>query len=123
MTMFEMITEFHLVYGQAAPKAAGYLSPAVQRLRFDLIAEEFREYREAAEHGNFEAIAKEIADLVYVVIGTAVAHGFVRFDEIFAEVHRSNMSKLGRDGKPVLREDGKIMKGDDYQPPDIASLL
>jgi predicted HAD superfamily Cof-like phosphohydrolase len=123
MTPFEMITQFHRAYGQAAPDHAITLPPDVQELRYKLIDEEYREYEVAVNARDLVAIADALADLVYVVVGTAVAHGLTRFDEIFAEVHRSNMSKLGADGKPVIRADGKILKGPSYTPPNLGPLL
>lgn len=122
-TAVEKVTEFHLAYGQAAPDKAIPLPDDILMLRVRLIGEEFSEYREAAFRGDLVEIADALADLAYVVVGTAVAHGLVRFDEIFAEVHRSNMSKLGADGKPVLREDGKVLKGPGFSPPDLAPLI
>jgi len=123
MTQFEMITEFHRAYGQAAPAEPTLLPEGVQDLRYRLIYEELREYEEAVKAGDLVDIADALADLVYVVVGTAVAHGLTRFDEIFAEVHRSNMSKLGDDGKPIIRFDGKVLKGPKYTPPVLGPLL
>lgn len=123
MTMFDMVSEFHRTYGQEAPEKTRVLPANVLELRISLIMEELREYQAAAFDGDIDNIAKELADLVYVVIGTAVAHGIVRFDDVFAEVHRSNMSKLDDDGRPILREDGKVLKGPNYSPADIRSLL
>ena len=124
MTPFEMVREFHKAYGVDAPDAPTELAYKRQKLRFSLIEEEFREYREAVEQpDNMEHAAKELADLLYVVLGTAVEHGIHRFDEVFAEVHRSNMSKLGENGRPVYREDGKVLKGPNYRPADVATYL
>lgn len=120
MTPLEMVREFHQSYGVDAPLSPTHLLRKRQELRFALIDEEFREYREA---NSLENIAKELADLLYVVLGTAVEHGIVKFDEIFSEVHRSNMSKLGEDGKPIYREDGKVLKGPNYTPPDLSRFL
>lgn len=124
MTPFEMVREFHNAYGVDAPTAATELAYKRQKLRFSLIEEEFREYREAVDKpDNLEHAAKELADLLYVVLGTAVEHGFTRFDEVFAEVHRSNMSKLGEDGRPVYRDDGKVLKGPNYTPADLSPYI
>lgn len=124
MTPFEMVREFHEAYGVDAPVAPTELAYKRQMLRFSLIEEELREYREAVSvPDNLANVAKELADLLYVVLGTAVEHGMTRFDEVFAEVHRSNMSKLGLDGKPILREDGKVLKGPNYTLADIKHLL
>lgn len=124
MTPFEMVREFHAAYGVDAPDAPTELRYKRQMLRFALIEEELREYREAiGRPDNLEHAAKELADLLYVVLGTAVEHGLTRFDDIFDEVHRSNMSKLGGDGKPLYREDGKVLKGPNYRPADIGPYL
>lgn len=85
--------------------------------RLSLIDEEYGELVEALQWGDLRFIAKEAADLVYVVVGTCVAFG-IPFDEVFDAVHRSNMSKLDDDGKPYLREDGKVMKGPNYRAPE-----
>lgn len=123
MTAFEAVTEFHLAYGVAAPNRAIILPAEVQALRERLIREELDEYLDAVQRGDLIEIADALADLTYVVIGTAVAHGLTRFDDIFAEVHRSNMSKLGDDGKPIIRGDGKVLKGNAFTPPDLKPLV
>jgi len=71
---------------------------------------------------NVVNLAKELADLLYVVYGTAAAYG-IPIDDVYREVHRSNMSKLGPDGKPIYREDGKVLKGPNYTPADIQKVL
>jgi predicted HAD superfamily Cof-like phosphohydrolase len=116
---FKQVTEFRRAYGVAASVR---LPADVQALRNELIREEFAEYQRAAQNGDLVGIADALADLAYVVIGTAVAHGLTQFPEIF-EVHRSNMSQLGSDGRPIIREDGKVLKGDRYSPPDLAPLI
>ncbi len=120
---FDAVTEFHRAYGQEIPDAPRLLDPVTQDLRYALIKEEFDEYVAACEQGDMVGIADALADLAYVVLGAAVAHGIRRFPEIFAEIHRSNMSKLGPDGKPILRADGKVLKGPNYSPPQIATFL
>ena len=122
-TMFEMVNEFHHAYNVPAPKEATLGSREIQQLRYSLIREELEEYLAAVYSGDLIGIADALADLAYVVLGTAAAHGLVRFDEIFAEVHRSNMSKLGDDGKPILRDDGKVLKGPNFKLPALGSLV
>ena len=92
--------------------------------RISLIDEEYDELIQALQWGDPALIAKEIADVVYVVVGTAIALG-IPFDEVFAAVHESNMSKLDDQGQPYRREDGKILKGPNYIPPEaqIAKLV
>jgi predicted HAD superfamily Cof-like phosphohydrolase len=120
---FRMVSEFHRAYGVAAPAEPRLLDPATQELRLDLIREELEEYRAAAAAGDVVAVADALADLAYVAIGAAVAHGLTQFPAIFAEVHRSNMSKLGLGGEVLRRPDGKILKGPNYAPPNLARFL
>jgi predicted HAD superfamily Cof-like phosphohydrolase len=106
---------------------------ALLAVRTTLITEEFEEVLEAVENtqagvGNpgfpvaeFEHLAKELADLLYVVFGSADLLG-IPLGKAFGEVHDSNMSKLGEDGKPILREDGKVLKGPDYRPADMTDV-
>ncbi|MFC8428556.1 MazG nucleotide pyrophosphohydrolase domain-containing protein [Streptomyces sp. NPDC057253] len=106
---------------------------ALLEVRTTLITEEFEEVLDAVEKaqagvGNsrfpvwaFEHLAKELADLLYVVFGSADLLG-IPLGKAFAEVHDSNMSKLGEDGRPILREDGKVLKGPHYRPADMADV-
>lgn len=91
-------------------------------LRLSLIEEEVAELREAAEAGDLVGLADALADIVYVAYGTAHVHG-IDLDAVLDEVHGSNMTKLGADGRPVRRADGKILKGPGYRPPDVESIL
>jgi predicted HAD superfamily Cof-like phosphohydrolase len=97
-------------------------APDEWELRYALIAEELEEYFQAAQAGDVVEIADALADLIYVVFGAALAHG-IPIEEVFYEVHESNMSKLTNDGKVLRREDGKILKSDQYRPPDVARVL
>lgn len=92
------------------------------QLRLSLIEEEVAELRAAAEAGNLVGLADALADIVYVAYGTARVYG-IDLDAVLDEVHRSNMTKLGADGRPVRRADGKILKGPGYRPPDVKSIL
>jgi predicted HAD superfamily Cof-like phosphohydrolase len=88
------------------------------------MAEENDEYLEAALSGDLVQIADALGDKLYILCGTIVAHGMQhKITEVFEEIHRSNMSKLDSEGKPLYREDGKILKSDLYFPPDISSIL
>ena len=93
-------------------------------LRQKLIMEEAGEVFEELDREviNKVALTKELADLLYVVHGTAVAFG-LPLEPAFVRVHQSNMSKLGEDGKPIYREDGKVMKGPNYRPPELGDLF
>ena len=91
-------------------------------LRLALIEEEVGELRNAARAGDLIAVADALADIVYVAYGTALVHG-IDLDAVLDEVHVSNMTKLGGDGRPLRRADGKILKGPAYRPPDVRSAL
>lgn len=93
-----------------------------KELRCGLIEEEAAEFREALAADDIVAVADAIGDLLYVVYGAALTFG-IPVDEVFAEVHRSNMTKLDESGQPVLRSDGKVIKGPDYSPPDLLPVL
>lgn len=90
-------------------------------MRLNLIEEEYTELRTAAAKGDIVAQADACADLLYVVLGFMIEAGIP--SAVFDEVHRSNMTKLGENGLPVLREDGKSLKGPNYEPPRIAEIL
>mgnify|MGYP003851261461 FL=1 len=88
------------------------------------MAEENQEYLEAAKDGDLVEVADALGDMMYILAGTMISHGMQNvIDEVFDEIHRSNMSKLGQDGQPLYREDGKVMKGPNYFKPDIQSIL
>lgn len=94
------------------------------QLRFDLMKEENEEYLEAAKNGDIVEIADALGDQLYILCGTILRHGLQdKIAEVFQEIQRSNMSKLDADGKPIYREDGKVLKSDRYFRPDIASIL
>jgi predicted HAD superfamily Cof-like phosphohydrolase len=87
-----------------------------------LLKEEVKEFIDAAADADLGGIADALADIVCVVYGTAVTYG-IDLDRVLAEVHRSNMSKLDKSGKPLIRNDGKVIKSDQYFPPDVAGVL
>jgi predicted HAD superfamily Cof-like phosphohydrolase len=94
------------------------------QLRFDLMKEENEEYLEAAKNGDIVEIADALGDQLYILCGTILRHGLQdKIVEVFEEIQRSNMSKLDADGKPIYREDGKVLKSDRYFKPNIASIL
>jgi dihydrofolate reductase len=93
-------------------------------LRFNLMKEENEEYQEAVKANDLIGIADALGDMMYILCGTIVEHGLQnKIEEVFNEIHLSNMSKLGEDGKPIYREDGKVMKGPNYFKPNIAKIL
>jgi len=123
-TVTDLVTEFHKAYGCEIGNDHFEFPEGdeLASLRSRLIKEEYKEVKEAMADGDSEETLKELCDLMYVAVGTAVAFGW-DFDGAFAEVHRSNLSKLGEDGKPVRREDGKILKGPNYSPADMREFI
>lgn len=100
------------------------LDPQILELRFNLMEEENREYLEAAKNDDLAEVADALGDMLYILCGTILEHGLqYKMEAVFEEIQRSNMSKLGADGKPIYREDGKVLKGPDYFRPDIAGIL
>lgn len=94
------------------------------KLRFDLMAEENEEYLEAAKNNDLVEVADALGDMLYILCGTILEHGMqYKIDEVFNEIQRSNMSKLGEDGNPIYREDGKVLKGPNYFKPNIAAII
>ncbi len=123
MSNEQMIREFEELFSSHPIPESPQLLPADRTLkRVRLISEEFAEYIEAAQKQNLIECAKELADLLVVVYGTAVLMG-LPMGEIFEEVHRSNMSKIGADGTPAYDVGGKVVKGPNYSPPDIRGIL
>jgi len=119
------VRDFHEAFGiknNDAPTAR--LTPKDYRLRYDLMKEENEEYLEAAENGDMVEIADALGDMLYILAGTMLKHGMQdKIEEVFTEIQRSNMSKLDADGKPIYREDGKVLKSELYTRPNIASIL
>jgi len=122
MTNFTEVGKFMETFGQevqTSPKIPKY---ATQMLRLSLILEEYTELEDAIAEGHMEGIADALTDILYVTYGAGHAFG-IDLDKCFEEVQRSNMSKLGADGKPIYRDDGKIMKGGNYSEPDLKKVL
>lgn len=94
------------------------------QLKHKILMEELDEYLFANNHDNVVEIADAITDILYIALGLVTKHGLEDvIEDLFSEVHASNMSKLGEDGKPIYREDGKVLKGANYFKPDIAKHL
>ena len=119
--MFLDVKEFQTAVGQHVGETPKFPDGGERVLRMRLLKEEFDEYNEGEYHNDLENIAKELADIIYIVCGTAVSYG-IPLDRVFEEVHRSNMAKLV-DGKPIRRDDGKILKPEGWTPPDIKKVL
>lgn len=100
------------------------LSESDIALRHRLMEEENEEYLEAAKEGDLVEVADALGDMLYILCGTILKHGLQhKIEEVFQEIQRSNMSKLDVNGEPLYREDGKVMKSDQYFKPDIAGIL
>ncbi len=100
------------------------LGTAKNSLRFNLMDEENKEYLEAVNNDDLVEVADALGDMLYILCGTILEHGMQhKIEEVFSEIQHSNMSKLGTDGKPIYREDGKVLKGPNYFKPDILGIL
>lgn len=122
--MLDLVEEFHSRFDRPNRYRPTLLDGDESTLRHSLMEEENDEYRQAAEFENLVEVADSLGDQLYVLLGTILAHGLQgKIVEIFDEIHRSNMSKLGADGRSIHRADGKVMKGPNYTPPDIKRIL
>jgi predicted HAD superfamily Cof-like phosphohydrolase len=122
MTNANKVKLFMESFGQQVKSKPEFPSDDILKLRTDLIDEEVKELWDACDARDLVEIADALTDILYVTYGMAHALG-IPIDECFAEVQASNMSKLGEDGKPIYREDGKVMKGPSYFKPDLKNVL
>ncbi|MCK0160324.1 nucleoside triphosphate pyrophosphohydrolase family protein [Allomuricauda sp. F6463D] len=116
---------FHNSFGLGVShRPVANLGKEKNNLRFNLMDEENREYLEAANENDLVEVADALGDMLYILCGTILEHGMqYKIEEVFEEIQRSNMSKLGADGKPIYREDGKVLKGPNYFKPDIQTII
>ena len=121
-TNFELAGQFMRAFGQEVLTKPTLPEPELAKLRLELIREEVEELNVGIEGMDIVEIADALTDILYVVYGAGHAFG-IDLDTCYTEVHRSNMSKLGEDGKPIYREDGKVMKGPDYFHPNLKDIL
>jgi predicted HAD superfamily Cof-like phosphohydrolase len=120
----DLVAEFHYLFDQKDAKKPTTGNEKQGELRYSLLAEENAEYLEAVRDNNLVDIADALGDQLYIIYGTVLKHGLQdKIEDVFKEIHRSNLSKLGANGKPIYREDGKILKGPDYFKPDIKKVL
>ncbi len=122
MTNFEKVGLFMKTFGQEVKTKASLSSEKINNLRISLIAEELEEFKEAIKNNDLKEAADALTDILYVTYGAGHAFG-VNLDKCFEEVQRSNMSKLGDDGKPIYNDAGKVMKGSKYFKPDLSKFL
>ncbi len=121
----DAVAAFHNAFGVGmANTPVGNISKEINELRHKLMAEENNEYLEAANTNDLVEVADALGDMLYILCGTILSHGMQHIiEEVFDEIQDSNMSKLGADGKPIYREDGKVMKGPNYHRPDLKQFL
>jgi predicted HAD superfamily Cof-like phosphohydrolase len=119
------VHEFHSAFGLGVENSpTADLDIKKNLLRYELMREENEEYLEAANNGDLVEVADALGDMLYILCGTIIEHGMQdKIEDVFNEIQRSNMSKLGADGKPIYREDGKVLKGPNYFKPNIKEIL
>ncbi len=120
----QAVADFHHAFRIGNNDKPVTLSKEEALLRYTLMREENEEYLEAAQKGDLIEIADALGDQLYILLGTILRHGLQhKIEEVFDEIHRSNMSKLDENGQPIYREDGKVMKSALYFKPDIKTIL
>lgn len=119
------VHEFHKAFKLGInQKPTANITERRNTLRFELMKEENEEYLEAAQNNDIVEVADALGDMLYILCGTIIEHGMQDLIEnVFDEIQRSNMSKLGVNGKPIYREDGKVLKGPNYFKPDFTNIL
>lgn len=119
------VKEFHQTFKvgfQENPTAS--LGAVKNQLRYNLMKEENEEYLQAVNENDLTEIADALGDMLYILCGTIIEHGLQhKIEAVFDEIQRSNMSKIGNDGQPIYREDGKVIKGPNYFKPNFDSIL
>ena len=122
MSNFEDVKTFMKTFGQIIRNKPQFPDGKTMQLRFDLIKEELNELEYAMKTKNLKEIADALTDILYVTYGAGYAYG-INLDKCFKEVQRANMSKLGKDGKPIYNEKGKVMKGPNYFEPNLKQFV
>lgn len=123
--LLKSVHEFHSAFGLGInTNPTANLGKSKNMLRFNLMKEENEEYLEAVQNNDIIEIADALGDMLYILCGTIIEHGLQnKIEAVFQEIQRSNMSKLNTDGKPIYREDGKVMKGPNYFKPNFDEIL
>ena len=122
MSNFSKVGIFMKTFGQEVKDNPSFSTDKINKLRIDLIKEELDELTEAMKNEDLLEVADALTDILYVTYGAGHAFG-INLDKCFEEVQKSNMSKLGKDGKPIYNEFGKVMKGPDYFKPDLSKFI
>ncbi|MDA8559297.1 nucleoside triphosphate pyrophosphohydrolase family protein [Candidatus Pelagibacter bacterium] len=122
MSNFDKVGTFMKTFGQEVKTKPSLSSEKINKLRIDLIKEELEELTEAMQKKDLLEVADALTDILYVTYGAGHAFG-INLDACFNEVQNSNMSKLGKDGKPIYNDSGKVMKGPNYFKPDLSKFV
>ena len=122
MSNFEDVKIFMKYFGQMVRAKPQFPDKKTMQLRYDLIKEELKELEQAMKTKNLREIADALTDILYVTYGAGYAYG-IDLDKCFKEVQRANMSKLGKDGKPIYNKKGKVMKGPNYSEPNLKQFV
>ena len=122
MSNFDSVRKFMLTFGQEVKEKSEFPSDKIVKLRYDLIAEELSELKEALENKDIKEVADALTDILYVTYGAGHSFG-IDLDKCFDEVQKSNMSKLDKDGKPIYNEFGKVLKGPNYFEPNLNKFI
>ena len=122
MSNFEDVKTFMETFGQMVRTKPQFPDEETMQLRYNLIKEELNELEQAMKTKNLKEIADALTDILYVTYGAGYAYG-INLDKCFQEVQRANMSKLGKDGKPIYNEKGKVMKGPNYSEPNLKQFV
>ena len=122
MSNFTDVKTFMETFGQIVRTKPQFPDEKTMQLRYELIKEELNELEQAMKTKNLKEIADALTDILYVTYGAGYAYG-INLDKCFQEVQRANMSKLGKDGKPIYNEKGKVMKGSNYSEPNLKQFV
>ena len=122
MSNFKSVKKFMKTFGQEIKEKASFPNDKITSLRYELIKEELDEFKEAIDKKDIKEVADALTDILYVTYGAGHAFG-IDLDKCFEEVQNSNMSKLGKDGKPIYNEKGKVMKGPNYFKPNLNKFV
>ena len=122
MSNFQSVKKFMKTFGQEIKDKTEFPNKKIVQLRYDLIKEELEELNQAIKDNDIKEVADALTDILYVTYGAGHAFG-IDLDKCFEEVQKSNMSKLGLDGKPIYNDDGKVMKGPNYFKPDLNKFI
>jgi len=122
MSNFEDVKTFMETFGQIVKTKPQFPDEKTMQLRYDLIKEELNELEQAMKEKDLKEIADALTDILYVTYGAGYAYG-INLDKCFKEVQRANMSKLGKDGKPIYNDKGKVMKGPNYLSPNLKKFV